>query len=83
MLPANAPELMDKPAVVDSYQHDNLHQSALSGFSESRSFHLASKAPIDEHSKNQETAETATCGSEHSSVDAYMEQFIDLRIMSH
>ncbi len=65
---------------VTSYVDANLYHDLISGKSVTGILHLANKTLIDQYSKLQSTAETATFGTEYVAAKTCTEQIIDLRL---
>ena len=59
--------------VTVSYQDVNLHHNVVTGRSGDGVLYFTNKTPIDWHSKKQDTIETNSCGSEHSSARTFVE----------
>jgi hypothetical protein len=78
-LPTDAPKPLGKRVQFTSYVDANLYHDMISGKSVTGILHLANKTLIDQFSKLQSTAETATFGSECSAAKTCTEQVIDLR----
>ena len=77
--PYDAPRPLGKPVITTSYVDANLYHDLLSGKAVTGILHLLNKTPIDWYSKLQNTAATATCGSEFVAAKTCTEQIIDLR----
>ena len=80
LLPHDAPPSKGKHIVTVSYHDAKLYHNIITGRLVTVILHFLNKTPIDWHSKNQATVETATCGSEYSSALTCAEQILDLRI---
>jgi hypothetical protein len=77
--PEDAPEPHGKRVQFTAYVDANLYHDMISGKSVTGTLHFANQTLIDQYSKLQSTAETATFGSEYVAARTCTEQIIDLR----
>ena len=77
--PLDAPEPKGKRVQFTTYVDANLYHDMVSGKSVTGLLHLANQTLIDQFSKLQSTAETATFGSEFVAACTGTEQIIKLR----
>ncbi|KAL7426750.1 hypothetical protein ACHAXM_000563 [Skeletonema potamos] len=73
-LPKNLPMARGKPVLMTTFVDANLMHDVLSGKSVTGILHFFNKTPIDWFSKKQNSAETATFGSENNAARAAVEQ---------
>ena len=79
-LPKNAPRALGKPILMTSFVDANLYHDMITGRAVTGIIHMFNKTPVDWFSKLQNTAETATFGSEYVATRTCTEQIIDLRL---
>ena len=79
--PENSPTPRGKSICTTMYKDTNLCDDLVTGRAVTGIFHFINKTPINWFSKKQSTMETATYGSEFSSVKTAIEQIQGLRTM--
>ena len=79
-LAPDAPKYIGKRVQFTSHVGANLYHDLIIGKSVTGILYLAKNALIDQHSKLQSTAETATFRSEYVAAKTCMEQITDLRL---
>ena len=76
----DVPAQLENYVVTISYRDEHLCHSVITGRLVTGVLHMMNKSPMDWHSKEQSTVETATHVLENSSARTCAEQILDLRI---
>ena len=79
-LPKNAPVPLGKRVVMSTYKDANLYHDWTTGRAVTGILHFLNGTPVDWYSKQQNTVETATYGSDFAAARIATDQIIDPRM---